>query len=230
MTKKINIYYNRTNTCDNIIAIGFSWRRCGEKLVPRKAIREKNKNGNLTGRWICNKCYLKDYHKRPDSQVNIQKSLANRRIGNLDPNSEQAKGDKSQELACELYGWEDLNKKYDNYNTPIDCYDPRTGLYHQVQGSYYNYIEKYWFFGNFEREWEKIFEYMICFCFNKYGKIVERIYKFPKEEIERVKGITIFRNPTVGRYSTPFTPWYEKYRITNEDELKKANEIWREIL
>ena len=62
------------------------------------------------------------------------KSLSNRRTGNLDPNSKQVKGDNSLELARILYRWEDLNEKCDNYNTPLDCFDPKTGLYYQVQG------------------------------------------------------------------------------------------------
>jgi len=45
-------YYNRTNTCD----------RCREecretKLIPVKTYREYNKEGNWTGKWICNNCY-----------------------------------------------------------------------------------------------------------------------------------------------------------------------------
>lgn len=51
--------------------------------------------------------------------------MRDRRTNNLDPNSSHAKGDKSQELVCELYGWEDLNKKNNNYTSPIDCCDPK---------------------------------------------------------------------------------------------------------
>lgn len=31
---------------------------------------------------------------------------------------------------------------------------------------------------------------------------------------------------TVGRYNTPWIPWYEKYRIKDKDIINKANEIW----
>lgn len=164
--------YNLTNTCD----------RCREldietKLYPKNAKRERNKEGKETGRWICNKCYLRnDYIERF--------KIGHRKTGSLDLNSNCAKGDNSQELACMLYEWEDLNKKYDSYLTPIDCYDPKTGLYHQIKGRCYFSIERCWAFGGLEREWEKIFENMICFCFSKDGKTVERIYVIPIEEIK----------------------------------------------
>lgn len=62
----------------------------------------------------------------PHSRNNIVKSLRDCRTGNQDPASNQAKADKSQELACKLYGWVDLNKENDNHNYPVDCYDPNT--------------------------------------------------------------------------------------------------------
>ncbi len=39
--------YNPTNTCDRIIKIGFSWRRCRNKLSPGKARKEYEK-----GKWV----------------------------------------------------------------------------------------------------------------------------------------------------------------------------------
>ena len=46
MPIKCGTYYNRTNTCDV----------CKKKLIDG-ARREKDKNDNLTGRWICKNCY-----------------------------------------------------------------------------------------------------------------------------------------------------------------------------
>jgi hypothetical protein len=201
---------------------------CREKLVTGKAYREHNKEGKETGIWLCEKCYKK---YDPNSIVNIIKSIADRRIGNIDPNSTAAKGDNSQELACILYEWEDLNKKYDNYKSPIDCYDTKTGLYHQVKGRHYNSRNGRWpSFGYLELEWEKIFETMICFCFSENWKTVERIYKFPKKEIDERKSISIYKNPMNNAGTSSIIPWYEKYRVKNEDELKRANEIWKEMI
>lgn len=204
--------YNPTDTCDN----------CKEKLV--NPLRERDKEGNITGRWFCRKCHGKH---DPNSQNNIRKLLAECRTGNQNPNHEYTKGDNTLELACKLY-WEDLNKKYDNHITPIDCYDLKTGLYHQVQGRLFNSERGFWEFG-FERDWTKEFIDMVCFCFSKNGKIVERIYIIPKKEIERVKTLAIVKNPT-DVHRNPIIPQYDKYRISDEDELKNANEIWKKII
>lgn len=64
---------------------------------------------------------------------------------------------------------------------------------------------------------------MICFCFSKDEKIVERIYKFP-ENVAKIKG-----SATIVKNSSRRPGWYEKYREKNEGELKIANDIWKEI-
>lgn len=211
--------YNDTNICD----ICREEHRITENsvLCHGNALRETNENGKITGRWLCRSCYNTNYNNRLDSINSIVKSLRNHRIGNLDPNSNQAKGDKFQELACELYEWEDLNKKYDNYRMPIDCYDPNTRSYHQVKGSFYNNVEKYWNNGWSDREYGKEFVSLVFFCVSKDGKRIEMIYRFPKEYIENRRSITI-------RINSSWT-WYEKYRVTDEEELKRANEIWNRI-
>lgn len=218
---KWDFKYNDTNAC-YICEISFD-DAIGHPL------REYDEDKKKTGMWICQKCYWIMYGKRSDSAAYLRKQLTNYRTGNQDPNSEQAKGDNSQELACRLYRWEDLNKKHDNRKSSVDCCDPKTGLYHQVQGRYYNSRNEQWPFGNFEREWKKIFESMVCFCYSEDGKIVERIYIFPKKEIDFRKGLIIVKNPT-DSHSNPKISWYDKYRITDEDELKKANAIWKEII
>jgi len=212
-----NFKHNETNTCN----------RCGINFdkATGNPLREYDKDGNKTKNWICKNCWHNiDYRKRSDSTNNIIKSLANCRTGSLDPNCITAKGNNSQKLACILYGWKDLNEENDNYNSSLDCYDPKTGLYHQVQGHYYNYIDGIWYFSGLEREWKKIYDNMICFCISKDGKIVERIYKFPKEEIMRITNIGITKN------SSRASGWYEQYKVLDEKELERANEIWNEII
>ena len=228
-------YYNKTNICDICREEN---KREGKKLTyksvlyPKNALHEKDNNGKETDKWICHRHHVNAYERyNPNSQHNLIKSMRDHRVGNQDPNSSNAKGDNSLELACELYGWEDLNKKYDNYIYPLDCYDPKTGLYHQVQGRYYNSIYQWWSFTGLEDEWEKIvkqliscLENMACFCYDKDGKYIERIYKFPWKEITRVKSISIYKNPSKGGLQN------EQYRITDEYELEKANELWMQIL
>lgn len=213
------MYYNRTNICDECKV---------EKLRSGNARREYNEKEKWTGRWLCEKCGNKHRQKLHNSHNYLMKQLRNIRTCNQDPNSTQAKGDNSQELACILYGWEDLNKKYDHYSFPIDCYDPKTGLYHQVKERYFSSTYQRWSFGRLEREWKKKYEYMVCFCKSQDGNNIERIYKFPEKEIKVRTGINIVKNPT-DSHGNSIIPWYEKYRITDGDELKKANDIWNDI-
>lgn len=214
-------YYNKTNVCD----------RCREEdnitdksvLYPGNARREEDKKGKETGRWFCNICKAKDYRDMPGSHNNIKKLMGDRRMKNQDPNHSNAFGDNVQELACVLYGWEDQNKKYDNHKIPIDCYDPKTRLYHQVQGRHYDSIVRCWPFTSFEREQKKDkYENMVCFCISKDGKRVERIYKFPEKVVKDKSCAYIYENPSKGGGG-----WYDQYRIIDEDELRKADEIWK---
>lgn len=70
---------------------------------------------------------------------------------------------------------------------------------------------------------------MICYCASEDGTLIERLYIFPKAEIERVKSISIIKSP-IGRWNNLIIPWYEKYRIADDGELKKVNDIWKKIL
>jgi len=40
--------------------------------------------------------------------------------------------------------------------------------------------------------------------------------------------IAITKDPTDNR-GNPIVPWYENYRIKDEDLVKKANSIWKEL-
>lgn len=221
-------YYNRTNTCN----------RCGINfdIATGHPYRECNKEGNWTGKWLCCNCwYNVDYKKRANSQCNIIKSLANHRTNNLDPNSATGKGNLFQELTCRWRSTistipiEDLNKKLDNYHYPIDhTPDSELGTI-QTQGRLYNNTERCWQITGIEREWDKKFDNMICYCVSKNGKIIDRLYIFPKKEIENRTCIGIYKNPT-DKWENPITPWYEQYRITDEETIKKVNEIWKEII
>lgn len=216
-------YYNETNICDRCREES---KREGKVLTDKSILYPKNAlHGKEVDEWICHRHHVNSYQRySPNSQDNLIKSMRDHRVGNQDSNSTNVKGDNSLELVCRLYGWEDLNKKYDNYIYPLDCCNPKTGLYHQVQARYYNSIYQWWTFTGFEDEWKKIFENMACFCYNKEGKIVERIYKFPLIEIKRVKSISIYKNPSKGGQQN------EQYRTKDEDELNKANEIWTQVL
>lgn len=213
-------YYNITNTCD--ICRYENRVTDSSILYPKKALRERDTEGNCTGRWLCERHNSIHRQKLPNSRHNIIKSLANCRTGNQDPNSNHTKGNNSQELACKWKGWVDLNIENDNYRTPIDCYDPKTGLYYQIKSALYDSLERSW-----HQNWENVhntdFVSLIFLCKSKDGKIIERIYEFPKKDVIISKSVNIFKHPSKGG-------WYKKYRVTDESELKKVNDIWKDII
>lgn len=211
MPKRSGSYYNRTNTCD----------RCKiEKLKPHKAYREyviKDKKDVWTGRWLCNKCFLK--------------RSTDRRTGNLDPNSEQAKGDLFEELTCKWRGVKNLNIDNDNFNSPIDhSRDPELGIIQTkgaLLGERFVGILKYECWGfNAEHEIEKEFDHLLFYCASRDMKNIERVYIFPWEEILKRTSVCIYKNPSMSIN----IHWYEKYRVKDELILKQINDIWTKIL
>lgn len=222
--------YNETNTCPRIKEDG---NVCEEQLIKTSKghpYRELDKNGNLTGRWICHKCYQKDYQKNdPNSKHNIRKALSDNRSGNLCPKTTTSKGNKFQKLACEWKRLIDLNKEDDNYNSPIDCIDEMTGVKYQIKGKLYDPINRYWQI-TVRNDHNKQFSSTIIFCADQNGKIIERIYDIPKEEVVKRSGITIVKNPSNRNGRCPGGGWYEHYRIKDKEELKKVNDIWKEII
>lgn len=85
-------------------------------------------------------------------------------------------------------------------------------------------VNGYWHFGNLEGEHNKDFDNLIAYCVSRDGKIIERIYIFPKVEIIKRISITIMENPK------KWIPWYEKYRIKDKKILDLVNKIYQEIL
>lgn len=225
-------YYNKTNICS----------RCREDknitdksiLYPKNAQREYDKNGNWNEKWLCFRCYRHDHwvnveSKYSDSHNNIIKALSDRRTGNL-KDSHNIFGDNCEELTCRWRSTvttipvENLNKKLDNYMTSIDhSLDSELGII-QTKGRLYNSYHQMWVFSGLEREWNKIFNYEICYCVSKDGKKIERLYIFPKEEIKKRTSIGIYKNPLRK------IQWYEEYRIKDEKILELVNKLWQEII
>ena len=182
------------------------WRRCYDK------------KGKWNRKYVCNKCYKKNWNR--------ETFLSDRRTGNINPNCSSAKGDLFEELTCVWRGVKSLNKENDNYCSPIDhSRDPELGII-QTQGKFYNSYNQIWEFGNVWRDHNKDFSVMICYCTNKNGTIIERIYIFPKKELINRHSITITKFPL---RNSDTLYWYEKYRVTDEEEIKKVNKIWKKI-
>lgn len=163
------------------------------------------------------------------------KSLANRRTGNQSPTHNNTIGDLFQKLTCEwrstvsIIPVEDLNEKLDNYLSPIDhTPDSELGII-QTKGKLFDSYNRYWGFGDFEGERLKEFDCSICYCTDKSGRYIERIYIFPKEIIVEISSVIIYKNPTNSQGKIKI-PWYEKYRVTDKDELRKVDKIWKEII
>lgn len=206
------LYYNRTNTCD----------RCGEKLVLGKVWREYNREGNWTGNWVCGKCQQR---YDPNSLNNIIKSMANRRTGNINPNCTSAKGDLFEELTCRWRGVKNLNIENDNYESSIDhSRDSELGII-LTKGKFYDPVNGLWK-QECKRDHNKEFHNLIFYCVSNDGKIIERIYIFPKEEIIKRIGFAIVKNPT--RTGGRYDQWYEKYRC-DESIVKYVNNIFQII-
>lgn len=200
-------YYNRTNTCDNIKEDG---KKCENELYSGNTYVEYNKEGNPTGRYLCRNCWCKYERKNnPYCSDNIKKSLANRRIEDLDPNSPCAKGDIFQTITCKVHGVKDLNIENDNYLVPID----HPGL--QSKGAIYNPIDRSWSNRwNMDEEKRKDYQYMIFYCMDKGMQNLVRGYKIPKEEIIKRSSISISSQYIHG--------WYEKYRIKDIGSYQEA--------
>ena len=94
-----------------------------------------------------------------------------------------------------------------------------SGKIPQTRGITYSPKYGKWKPSNLYIEHDKKFDILIVYCISEDGKIIERIYIFPKEEIKAIGSISIIKNPLKG------IQWYEAYRVDDE-EIKKVNEIW----
>lgn len=212
--------YNSTNICDNIE----NGIKCENILVPGKAYKKYN-NGIWTKKWLCKNCHGRREDKiNPDTRNNILKSMSDRRTNNIKENNNW-KGDLFEELTHRWKGVKILSIENDCYNGPLDHSCDSEGKIYQTMGRSGTVCydaEVHCF--TFEREWKKNFDFEICYCTSNDEKIIEKMYIFPKEEIVGRTSVTIYKNPSkrIG--------WYEKYRFKDEEELRKVNEIWKQIL
>jgi hypothetical protein len=217
-------YYNDTNTCE----------ACGRNILDNFHPCVGNEYGKFPGKWLCCNCYAKDYQKNnPNSSYNAKKSVGDRRTNNQFPTHSNAIGDIFQKLTCiwrstiSTIPVEDLNKKLDNFNSPLDhTQDSELGII-QTKGSSFNIKRKCWHF-NTIKESNKEFDYEICYCISENKDIVERTYIIPKKEIIALGSLFIYRNPTT-RWGYKIVPWYEQYIIKDEEINNKINNIWKEI-
>jgi len=211
---------------------------CGKKAWRRE---RKGINRNWTGRYLCMEHYSRYYQKDdPNSSNNIKKSLADHRTGNLRYQN-HILGDNGEKLTNILFEVKRLSIEHDKYSESLDHTPISQGisimigerlvdLSKKVPQTVCTIFKRYigakggWIFTSLEREWGKEFDVEILWCISEDGLNVERGYIVPKIEIEEGKSITIVKDPSKGYQ------WYESYRITDKELLKKANEAWRKII
>lgn len=125
-----------------------------------------------------------------------------------------------------------MNKKLDNHHSPIDhSPDSELGII-QTKGCLYSFEYRSWR-QDFRSEHNQIakgfkFDVLISYCASEDGKIIERIYIFPKEEMTERKGVSIYKFDKFGKLYE--NGWYEQYRVKDGKILKKVNEIYKNIM
>lgn len=227
--------YNSTNVCpecrkeNNITDKSI--------LFPGNVLRNTAEKGNKVNEWLCKRHGLNNYNRNsPNSNHSLVKLLSARRTGNVNyPN--HIFGDKCQEVTVSWLGTEDLNKRLDNYKTPIDHSSIPDGVFieigeklvnlsgkiPQTKGSNFRTnlgIDGGWEITHLEKEYNKEFDIMIVYCVGKHDTI-ERIYIFPKAVlINKRKSLSIVKNPTKG------IQWYNQYMVTDVRELNNVNKIF----
>jgi len=225
---------------DNICSICREENSITDKsiLYPGNSFRDTDKNGKKIDDRVCKKHALKNYKRYdPNSLENLKKRLSSRRMGCLNDHT-KILGDDCEELTNILFGVKRLSIEYDKYSQlPLDHSPIPNGVYATIageivelsgktpltRGRYYDQKRKRWDAASIERDWYKKFDILIFYCISKDGKVIERIYIFPIYEIINRKCISAYNSPTNNA-------WYEKYRVSGEEELKKANKFWNEII
>jgi hypothetical protein len=212
----MNLNLEYENTCPIIRKDGTI---CGNKLISGNRRKEKDKDGNKTGRLICKTCYDRNYWHISSYREN-RKLLAGCRTGNL-IYWNHIIGDLFEDLTS-IWKKVKVLSKINGRNGPLDHSVDSNGITYQTKGKIYDDITKQWFLGQLIREWNKIFDYEICYCASKDGKDIERIYEFPKRIIKDIRtGISIYNNDN--------DHWYDQYRITDKETIMLVNKIWKEI-
>jgi hypothetical protein len=236
-------YYNETNICD----------RCREEnnITDKSILYPGNARKFEIDKKII--CYCERHsgiyrQKLPNSTDNLKKQLADCRTGNLDPNSNNAKGNNFEDLTFIWLGAKRLSVEYDKYSRlPFDhSHIPNgvsikigdklvdlSGKIPQTKGKFYDSVNRYWIL-SLTNERSKIFDYIILYCVSKDGKYIERIYIVPKIEIINSNYVKIVKNPVhfcpTNRKRYSYIPWYEQYRIIDKETIKMVNEIWQKII
>lgn len=214
-------------------------------LYPKNVGRDVNEEGERIEKWVCFNHAKNNYEKyNTGSTRNIIKMMTERRMGTLDYDR-QMLADNSQYLTCELFGVDDLNKKNNNYNSPYDHNKISNHLLININNNIVDLCGKIpqskvatfsrdigvnggYHFGFQKKEYLKRFDITILWCISEDRSHVEELYTFSKDDIfntekEMRKSITIVKNPTKVYKN------YEKYKVTDQFFIDRANDLWKNL-
>lgn len=234
------IFYNPTNICP---ICSEEWER-GEILelkdssilYPGNAFRlhhQGKEERKIEGK-ICENHYDRGYERYyPNSHNNAKKSLADHRTGNLN-DARLILADKGEELTDKVFGTKRLSVLYDKYSRlSLDHTPIPEGVSITIGGKLVDLSGKRpetkiclesgqeWKFSHLEKDRNKIFDIAMFWCASKDRLRIDRGYIMTKEE-EMNGSFHIYKNSSKGFCN-------EKYRITDEEFVNKANEAWKEI-
>lgn len=149
-----------------------------------------DENGYWNHEYICNKCYMKIYHRLPNSDHNIIKSMAKSRNRQLDRDSNQGKGFIGEQIFCKVRGAVNCNIVLDKFNSKIDAIDKDYGIV-QVKtrslkrGEWGVHFNRY-----------RYFDVLVAICIDSDFQHVERVYIIPKEYIVHQSSFVITKSPS----------------------------------
>lgn len=186
------------------------------------------KNGTWNHKsYVCYWCYGDLYRKRPDSNNNIIKYLANSRIGNVDRFENRGKGIIGQWIGGKTLGLKDLNIENNNFNEPIDL--SWHSIYHNidVKIATYNNVNDQWRFENIRHSYDNL----LALCMDRYKlwKNVEIAYMIPISQTDTTS-ITIFKNLSKGgkyeKFRIDEKPYNDMYHSVDIPELFGPFDVW----
>jgi len=141
--------------------------------------------------YICSKCWIRDYHRLPDSYNSIKKSNANIRTGNLDRGTNCGKAIIDQAVVAKVHNIDDLNIKFDNFIYYIDLQHDTYGKI-DVKGSTLKSDE--WYFNN-RRKIDCDTYFCIEYDLNRNN--IDSIFIIPNDGwICNIMGMRIVKNPS----------------------------------
>lgn len=170
---------------------GRKCNRCNSDKTSSNWCKEKDKKGNWTGKFLCNKCWMRDYNKTPYSNNGVRRIISdyrNKRIGIYSKFGKGIIGECVVAKVLNIRSCEDCNllKNYDyhqQYDMVHKCtfehknygkIDVKTSSLHRSLREYAIY--DIW---KFNTERNNYCDHYFCIGFDEYWTNIEVIYIIP---------------------------------------------------